>query len=114
MPEPEPDALARWIQGLNDAERTGAPARVRLAVSSADIVAADEALAWLGLLRHQHHRLALAAWLRAIAENVSFKHRLAEMGIAYRTGIRHRDDALDAIVDGLNRKKVGSSANNCR
>lgn len=108
MPDYEYSALDLWYQAMQSAAEieTGRRSRnrVRLGAAADEIAQADDALRWpRQYVRYEDRRRALMLWLRSRAEDVSFKGLIARSGLAHRTVIRHRDEALDAIVEALNR-----------
>lgn len=97
------DALDRWWQAQAPDDLAARRNRVMVGASAEEIAEADEALGWLPLVRHEQHREGIFLWLRAEAHDVSFRDAARQAGVAYRTIIRHRDDAVAAIVDSLNK-----------
>jgi hypothetical protein len=107
MPEHEYSALDLWYQAMQSAAELEAGRkarnRPRVGATADEITLADEALRWPAqFVKYEDRRRALALWLRSRAEGVSFKGLIVHSGLAHRTVIRHRDEAIEAIIDGLN------------
>ncbi|MDQ0510919.1 hypothetical protein [Ancylobacter amanitiformis] len=111
MPDYEYSGLDLWFQSTQEAwerehgdfERN----RPKIGATSAEIVAADVALAWVPRFVPQEHvRRALNTWLLAKATRRPWTKVTKELGLVHRTAIARRDRAVALIVYGLTTEAI--------
>ncbi|MFK8251968.1 hypothetical protein [Ancylobacter terrae] len=109
-PEVRPDSRDIWWQRETLHDHAGRRNAWRIGATADEIQDAEEALAWLGLVRWERHRRALQLWCRARAGRIPFRDIATTDAASYPTLKRHLREAFDTIADALNRAdRIGRS-----